>query len=288
VAVVTATRDQISERRLPHRPQSLVALSVLAIAQSVGPDTRFGQRFPVSSLFGAGFFKKPQQGIDSPVCPNVDVDRLFSVHPLIPRIRSHMTRHARSWAIAALAVFVFAGTAAPSFAEIVYNVTNYAAGQNGWSVAGTITTSGIGTITESGITAWNIILSKRDAGSYQFSNTLAGYEGIGFKGLLTASTDTLDLSSDPLTETFLAFSNTDQSTFIVWVPTQPSYVAFVNRAQVFESSIFHPRNITGWTIGATASAVPEIDPATGSSALSLVAGVLAMIEQRRRRATAVA
>ena len=33
--------------------------------------------------------------------------------------------------------------------------------------------------------------------------------------------------------------------------------------------------------------VPEIDPATGSSALSLVAGVLAMIEQRRRRATIV-
>ena len=35
-------------------------------------------------------------------------------------------------------------------------------------------------------------------------------------------------------------------------------------------------------------AVPEIDPATGGSALSLVAGVLAMIEQRRRRAAIVA
>jgi hypothetical protein len=33
----------------------------------------------------------------------------------------------------------------------------------------------------------------------------------------------------------------------------------------------------------TLSSVPEIDPAIGSSALSLVAGVLAMIEQRRRR-----
>lgn len=32
------------------------------------------------------------------------------------------------------------------------------------------------------------------------------------------------------------------------------------------------------------SQVPEIDPATGGSALSLVAGVLAMIENRRRRA----
>jgi len=33
----------------------------------------------------------------------------------------------------------------------------------------------------------------------------------------------------------------------------------------------------------TLNTVPEIDPATGSSALSLVAGVLAMVEQRRRR-----
>jgi len=38
----------------------------------------------------------------------------------------------------------------------------------------------------------------------------------------------------------------------------------------------------------TSSAVPEIDPATGGGALSLVAGVLAMIEQRRRRATLAA
>jgi hypothetical protein len=36
------------------------------------------------------------------------------------------------------------------------------------------------------------------------------------------------------------------------------------------------------------AAVPEIAPATGGSALSLIAGVLAMIEQRRRRATLVA
>lgn len=49
-----------------------------------------------------------------------------------------------------------------------------------------------------------------------------------------------------------------------------------------------------WGSGATAdsltlniAAVPEIDPAMGSSALSLVAGVLAMIERRRRRAMLV-
>lgn len=50
-----------------------------------------------------------------------------------------------------------------------------------------------------------------------------------------------------------------------------------------------------WGSGATAdsltvniAAVPEIDPAMGSSALSLVAGVLAIIERRRRRAMLVA
>jgi len=53
-------------------------------------------------------------------------------------------------------------------------------------------------------------------------------------------------------------------------------------------------NMTNWggdLIGLSEirfNAVPEIDPAMGGSALSLVAGVLAMIEQRRRRATLVA
>jgi len=42
------------------------------------------------------------------------------------------------------------------------------------------------------------------------------------------------------------------------------------------------------TVPGGPSAVPEIDPAIGGSALSLVAGVLAMIEQRRRRAKLVA
>jgi hypothetical protein len=42
------------------------------------------------------------------------------------------------------------------------------------------------------------------------------------------------------------------------------------------------------SVFASSSAVPEIDPATGGSALSLITGVLAMIEQRHRRATRVA
>jgi len=51
------------------------------------------------------------------------------------------------------------------------------------------------------------------------------------------------------------------------------------------SPIFETDATYGWRIAASPSptSVPEIDPATGGSALSLVAGVLAMIEQRRRR-----
>jgi hypothetical protein len=46
--------------------------------------------------------------------------------------------------------------------------------------------------------------------------------------------------------------------------------------------------LTGQLRFTTNSAVPEIDPATGSSALSLIAGVVALLEQRRRRAKVVA
>jgi len=46
--------------------------------------------------------------------------------------------------------------------------------------------------------------------------------------------------------------------------------------------------LTGQLRFTTNSAVPEIDPATGASALSLIAGVVALIEQRRRRAKPVA
>jgi formylglycine-generating enzyme required for sulfatase activity len=47
--------------------------------------------------------------------------------------------------------------------------------------------------------------------------------------------------------------------------------------------------VVGFRLASSVAAgVPEIDPATGGSAISLITGVLAMIEQRRRRATPVA
>jgi hypothetical protein len=197
-----------------------------------------------------------------------------------------MTRHVRSWAIAALAAFALAGAATPSLAGITYNVTNYAAGQNGWSLAGTITVSAAGTYTNdlSAITAWDITLSKPSTGSYQFTNTLTDHDGITLLGTLTASAGTLDFAGG-----FFNFNGQGGRSLIDWQQNYSDYSGFVDNAQVFNSQGFSPTNSNGWTIGtATPSAVPEIDPAMGSSALSLVAGVLAMIEQRRRRAAIVA
>jgi len=183
----------------------------------------------------------------------------------------------RSWALAA---FALVGAAAPSFAGITYNVTNYAEGQNGWSVNGTITASGVGTYTDaSAITAWDITLAERSTGSYQFTNTESGHDRIYLGGTLIASTSTLDLSGYGM-----AFKSQDDSNQIAWSPYYQQYNGLLHYQTVFVGSGFSPSNNGVWTIGtATSSAVPEIDPATGGSALSLVAGVLAMVEQRRRR-----
>jgi hypothetical protein len=197
-----------------------------------------------------------------------------------------MTRQVRSWAIAALAVFALAGAAAPSYAEVIYNVTNYAEGQNGWSVNGTITVSGLGTFTDaSAITAWDITLSKPSTGSYQFTNALSGHDGISFSfSTLTATTNSLDL-----TPGVFQFRDTsaDVDNMLSWYNMMGfDYGGKINGSFVFNSPNYSPSNNGVLTIGtATPSAVPEIDPAMGGSALSLIAGVLAMIEQRRRRAT---
>ena len=196
-----------------------------------------------------------------------------------------MTRHVRSWALAAVAAFALAGAATPSLAGITYNVTNYAAGQNDWTVNGTITVSGVGPFTDaSAITAWDITMSKPLTGSYQFTNALSGHDGIYLYGTLMASTSTLDLFGYGM-----SFQSEDYQNQILWNTLYSQYTGTINNQTKFNSSGFSPSNNGVWTIGtATPSAVPEIDPATGGSALSLVAGVLAMIEQRRRRAMLVA
>jgi hypothetical protein len=205
-----------------------------------------------------------------------------------------MTRQVRSWAIAALAAFAVAGAAAPSFAGITYNVTNYELGQNGWSVNGTITVSGVGSYTNSSaIEAWDITLSK-DLVTHRLRNsTSSATNPKGLIGTLNATSTSLSLLNNSL----LDFQESDNNSFIRYYNNWGigflilnNYTAMWESESLWESNgAFSPVVGNAWTIGtATPSAVPEIDPATGGSALSLVAGVLSMIEQRRRRATLVA
>ncbi len=204
-----------------------------------------------------------------------------------------MTRHVRSWAIAALAAFALAGTATPSFADIIYDVTNYAAGQNGWSLAGTITVSGVGTFTDaSAITAWNITASKEST-SYVFANN-AGDPAKFLSGTLAATSSQLLLHTNA--DFNLISKNTPLYSYLQWSNARDygfgyntQYKAAIEENPLWTTSAFSPVDGSAWVLGTTGSAaVPEIDPAMGGSALSLVAGVLAMIEQRRRRAMLVA
>ena len=264
--------DAIPSQRCANR----LAIFVLPSAQSVGPDNRFVHGFPISSLLGAGVLRKAGGGgVAFRALPIVDHGLALSVHPLKKGIRSHMTRHVRSWAIAALAAFALAGTAAPSFAEVVYNVTNYAEGQNGWSVNGTITVVGVGTYTDaSAITAWDITLSKPSTGSYQFTNALAGHDVITLDAPLIASTGALGLSAGE----GLVFRSLDNANALRWLPNYVTYQVFYNNGLAFE--ILYNSNNDVWTIG-TAQAVPE--PSTYCMALAgLACGGYSMFRRRKR------
>jgi hypothetical protein len=207
-----------------------------------------------------------------------------------------MTRRVRSWALAAVAAFALAGAATPSLAGITYNVTNYADGQNGWTLAGTITASGEGTFTNdaSAITAWDITASKEGSASQRYSNSTSASSSPRYlSGTLNATSTTLSLAAN---STFTLLEDPSETVRITWGNSR-DYGAFIDSFYSANSEsgtlwapvTFSPIVDGAWTLGtATPSAVPEIDPAMGGSALSLVAGVLAMIEQRRRRAMLVA
>ena len=203
-----------------------------------------------------------------------------------------MIRQVRSWAIAALAVFALAGTAAPSFAEMTYNVTNYAAGQNDWSLTGTITTSGIGNFSSSSdITAWNITATK-DSTSWLFANN-AGVspEVVLFAGTIEATSSELLLNENAWFRLF-SQSNPGPFSFVSWQNGtfgNFNYTAEINETEniLWNASGFSPVNNGSWVLGTatpSAAAVPEIDPNSLGSVLALVLGSLGLLERRRLKA----
>ena len=178
--------------------------------------------------------------------------------------------------------------AAPASAGIVYNVTNDLTHQNGWSLAGTITASGVGTYTNaSAITAWDITATK-DSVSRRYSNTTTSASvPKNVIGTLNATLTTLSLAANSsffLREaTVDAQVNWDNSMFqeysAGWVSSSNLWMS-----TPFDSipSVFSPVVDGAWTLGtATPSGVPEIDPAGMGSVLALVTGALGLLERRR-------
>jgi len=110
-----------------------------------------------------------------------------------------MKRFVLSWALAA---FALVGACSPSFAGIVYTMTNASGIQDGWALSGTITASGTGTgLGSSDITSWAWTVTK-GLDSYTFTSNDAG-AGVNAYGLLATPTALIvpytgEFSSDSL------------------------------------------------------------------------------------------
>ena len=182
--------------------------------------------------------------------------------------------------------------AAPASAGITYFVTNDLGHQNGWSLDGTITLSGTGTYqtqaeVRGAVQEFDLLFTK---GTDFFEIVFPGGSG-GFNwldnlgGFMEATSSTLTLGVGSYFG-----PQADAGRNMVWRNGYGDTTVYQagDGGGYWNSPTFNPTTSGGgWIIGSVFP-VPEIDPATGSSALSLVAGVLAMIEQRRRRAMLVA
>ena len=174
--------------------------------------------------------------------------------------------------------------AAPASAGITYNVTNDLGHQNGWSLAGTITVSGVGSWNNSSfnssnpITAWDLTLSKGGSSSLTWKNEGPSDEVV----LFTPGTLTADSSSLKVTGGAFMFGAGSFAQGLECNPAYPRYSAYGSSVTPFSSSTFSPSASGVWTIGTVGSAaVPEIDPAGMGSVLALVTGALGLLERRR-------
>jgi hypothetical protein len=171
-------------------------------------------------------------------------------------------------------------------AGLTYSWTNFASLQNGWTVSGSITTDGtIGGLLRSNITAWDYTATN-GVSTFTGASTTSGAFLNNFTNI---GADSTNLFVNGMDGDLMLVADGSYSNLINW-----SYLFNNYNAQVPAGTKKWDTNPSGqyvdgkWAIASRPAPVPEIDPATGGSALSLVAGVLAMIEQRRRRATLVA
>ena len=202
-------------------------------------------------------------------------------------------RH-RSWPLVrlvtcALACAVVAGATPSAVAEIVYTMTDAPTIQNGWTLSGTITVAGVGTgLSSTDITSWMYTVTDGSS-SYTYSSSDGG--GLNTAGLLATSTELIVpywQQGNPRSYLQLNAPVAGGGALLEWSTgndeDNPRYYSGSYPLGFWgEYSPAYPLTATdGWVIG-TVAGVPEIDPATGMSAVSIVAGVLAMIDSRRRK-----
>jgi hypothetical protein len=118
----------------------------------------------------------------------------------------------------------------------------------------------------------NIVLQGKSSGGSEENYILHSIDG---------SSHTYSIDVDPATQSGQA--RFDEASWVPFAFTNVGGFAlnYLSVADFSGSSVTFDNLTVGDSSGAPS--VPEIDPATGGSALSLIAGVLAMIEQRRRR-----
>jgi len=193
----------------------------------------------------------------------------------------------RSWTIAAFAASTLV-VSATAEAGIFYAVTNALSVQSGYSLSGYIEVAATGNLRS--LSSWNVTASLGNNPTFTLNSAASGDFYLAGNGAALYATDSA------LYVPATAYMRIeDPNAGVVWAKDYvfgsgspfSLYSGFLNvrpYTEFWNSETFPVSDSNGWKIGTVMAApVPEIDPATGASALSLVAGVLAMVEQRRRR-----
>jgi len=180
-------------------------------------------------------------------------------------------------AIAALTVFALAGAAAPSFAGIIYNITNASSVQNGYSLSGSIEVSGTGN--DVSLSSFNLTATKADNPTLTFSSALGDSAGSGNliatnSGFYVPVNGTLQILKSDYSQSLNWLNDWFGSTFYSAVTNDGSGILF------WDSSSYPITDGNDWQIGSV-QAVPE--PSTYCMALAgLACGGYSMFRRRKR------